>query len=347
MPRFILFLLILASIAFAKTLIECRVITKDVKECDPYSTKILPVKKIESEKDNKAFTKVRSLPQQKNSTQVKSEPDFWKSLENRAYHRPNQFEPVSKEIITKKSTLRSSEALKTYIMQLEGYAKEQQFGIYTVEQGDVLSRIAKGFGMTTAELRELNHLKQGAVLHIGQRLKVKSSQEMVDAISSGKYKVKSNDTLGDIAKKFKLSVADISKANKLNPDLPLPTGKILNLPFTYKIGKNRYSMYGTKSLRVTATAYTSHKSQTDDTPFIAAWNNRLIPGMKCIAVSRDLLKIYGIRNGTKVRIAGLPGVYRVMDKMNKRYKRRIDIYMGIDRQRALRWGRRSVNIYWD
>ena len=49
-------------------------------------------------------------------------------------------------------------------MQLEGYAKEQQFGIYTVEQGDVLSRIAKGFGMTTAELRELNHLKQGAVL---------------------------------------------------------------------------------------------------------------------------------------------------------------------------------------
>ena len=44
--------------------------------------------------------------------------------------------------------------------------------------------------------------------------------------------------------------------------------------------------------------------------------------MKAIAVSRDLLSVYGLRNGTKVRIAGLPGFYRVRDKMNKRYKKR-------------------------
>jgi len=57
--------------------------------------------------------------------------------------------------------------------------------------------------------------------------------------------------------------------------------------------------------------------------------------------------MYGLRNGTKVRIGGLPGIYHVRDKMNKRYKNRIDIYMGLDRQKALRWGRRSVKIYWD
>jgi len=79
---------------------------------------------------------------------------------------------------------------------------------------------------------------------------------------------------------------------------------------------------------------------------LAAWNNRLRPGMKIIAVSRDMLTRYGMRNGTKVRIGGLPGYYRVRDKMNKRYKKRIDIYTGIDRRRALRWGRRSVVIYW-
>jgi 3D (Asp-Asp-Asp) domain-containing protein len=69
--------------------------------------------------------------------------------------------------------------------------------------------------------------------------------------------------------------------------------------------------------------------------------------MKVIAVSRDLLSMYGLRNGTKVRIEGLPGIYHVRDKMNKRYRKRIDIYMGLDRHKALRWGRRSVKIYWD
>ena len=104
--------------------------------------------------------------------------------------------------------------------------------------------------------------------------------------------------------------------------------------------------FGTNRLRVTATAYTSHANQTDDTPFLAAWNNRLRPGMKIIAVSRDLLSRYGMRNGTKVRIDGLKGFYRVRDKMNKRYKKRIDVYMGLNLKKALKWGRRSVVIYW-
>ena len=104
--------------------------------------------------------------------------------------------------------------------------------------------------------------------------------------------------------------------------------------------------FGKHKLRVTATAYSSHKGQTDKTPFLAAWNNRIRPGMKIVAVSRDLITRYGLRNGTKIRIGGLKGYYRVRDKMNKRFRRRIDIYMGVNRRRALRWGRRSVVIYW-
>jgi hypothetical protein len=45
----------------------------------------------------------------------------------------------------------------------------------------------------------------------------------------------------------------------------------------------------TTSLRVTATAYNSLPGQTDNTPDLAAWGDRLRPGMKAIAVSRDLL----------------------------------------------------------
>ena len=102
-----------------------------------------------------------------------------------------------------------------------------------------------------------------------------------------------------------------------------------------------------KSLRVTATAYTSHANQTDSTPNIAAWGDRLHPGMKAIAVSRDLLKVYGLKHKQKVRIKGLEGEYVVLDKMNKRWRKKIDIYMGMNKRKAFSWGRRKVEILWN
>ena len=99
------------------------------------------------------------------------------------------------------------------------------------------------------------------------------------------------------------------------------------------------------NLMVTATAYTSHHGQTDSTPYLAAWNNRLKPSVKSIAVSRDLLDM-GLTNGTKVTIDGLPGSYKILDKMNKRWKKKIDIYMGRNLKKARRWGKRKVTIRW-
>ncbi len=99
-------------------------------------------------------------------------------------------------------------------------------------------------------------------------------------------------------------------------------------------------------LQLTATAYTSHRGQTDKTPFLAAWNNRIKPGMKVIAVSRDLIKKHGLKNGTVVRIKGIKHKYVVKDKMNARFKKRIDIYMGLDKKRAKKWGKRKVTLIW-
>jgi len=99
------------------------------------------------------------------------------------------------------------------------------------------------------------------------------------------------------------------------------------------------------SLRVTSSAYTSHKNQCQGDPTIAAWGDRLIPGMKSIAISHDLLR-RGLKHGTKVTISGLKGTYIVRDKMHSKWNKKIDIYMGYDRNRALRWGRRPVTIRW-
>jgi len=102
-----------------------------------------------------------------------------------------------------------------------------------------------------------------------------------------------------------------------------------------------------RRLTVTATAYTSHVNQTDSTPNIAAWGDRLKSGMKVIAVSRDLLTVYGLKHRQKVRIKGLEGEYLVLDKMNKRWRKKIDIYMGMDIKKAFKWGRRKVEIQWN
>ncbi|WP_298939996.1 hypothetical protein [uncultured Psychromonas sp.] len=100
-----------------------------------------------------------------------------------------------------------------------------------------------------------------------------------------------------------------------------------------------------QSLTVTASAYTSTRGETDSTPNQAAWGDILKPGMKSIAVSRDLIKL-GLSHRQEVRIKGFEGTFRVLDKMNKRWKNKIDIYMGKDVQKAREWGKQQVVIYW-
>lgn len=102
---------------------------------------------------------------------------------------------------------------------------------------------------------------------------------------------------------------------------------------------------GEQSLKVTASAYTSSVGETDSTPNLAAWGDTLKPGMKSIAVSRDLLEL-GLTHNQEVRIEGFDGTYRVLDKMNKRWEKKIDIYMGNDVKKARKWGKQEVVIYW-
>ncbi|MDX1598602.1 MAG: hypothetical protein R3295_08055 [Marinobacter sp.] len=104
---------------------------------------------------------------------------------------------------------------------------------------------------------------------------------------------------------------------------------------------------GGNTKEVTATAYNSVNSQTKaGDPTLTAWGDTLKPGMKAIAVSRDLIED-GLTHGTEVTIDGLPGTYIVRDKMNKRWKDKIDIYMGLDVKAAREWGKRTVTISWE
>lgn len=98
------------------------------------------------------------------------------------------------------------------------------------------------------------------------------------------------------------------------------------------------------TLTVIASAYNSLPLQTEGNPKITAWGDTLSPDVPSIAVSRDLLK-KGLDYSTPVKIEGFDGVFVVNDKMHPRWRNKIDIYMGVDKKKAMRWGRRKVEIY--
>ncbi len=75
----------------------------------------------------------------------------------------------------------------------------------------------------------------------------------------------------------------------------------------------------TKEMVVHVTGYSSTIDQTDDTPFIAANGTRVHDGV----VAANFLPF-----GTKIKIPEVYGdkVFTVEDRMNKRYKDRVDIW---------------------
>ena len=105
----------------------------------------------------------------------------------------------------------------------------------------------------------------------------------------------------------------------------------------------KYNFDDWQKIEVTASAYNSLKSQGVGNPILTAWGDTLKPGMQSIAVSRDLIK-RGLEYNTPVKIEGFEGVFIVNDKMHPRWRNKIDIYMGEDKIKALKWGRRKVEI---
>ena len=346
--------------ASAKSMIDCRVMTGDMTECNPYGKRLHHVKEVVYEKDEHKLilVKKRSFPKTQRFMKVISVKDMATEY---VYMEDDIHFKGSKEILPKQPIVLQPKKEHKKVTILSP-VKSIKSGYYTVIKGDSLSKISKKLGVKISLLIKLNNLKHTSTLRIKQKLKTPFEQKVVNALVLTQYTVEKGDTLLSIAQMFKLPAKDIVTFNHIKNATTVQAGKVLKLPLPYILDKldersekdarirgvSRLDInaFGTHKLRVTATAYTSHGNQTDDTPFLAAWNNRLRPGMKIIAVSRDLLTRFGMRNGTKLRIAGLKGYYRVRDKMNKRYKKRIDIYMGLDLKKALRWGKRSVVIYW-
>ena len=94
--------------------------------------------------------------------------------------------------------------------------------IYKVQSGDNLYDLAKKFGTSVSELKDLNNLKSDS-LSINQELKVPAVN-----IGETTYTVKSGDSLYSIAKKFNTSVDLLKRKNGLDSTM-LSIGQILKI----------------------------------------------------------------------------------------------------------------------
>ena len=93
---------------------------------------------------------------------------------------------------------------------------------YVVRAGDTLARIAEARGTTVAQLRELNGLERGALLHPGQRLRLSRARVLV-------YRVHEGDTLWRIAHKHGVSVDELRDWNGLAADAVIRPGDEVEL----------------------------------------------------------------------------------------------------------------------
>ncbi len=91
-----------------------------------------------------------------------------------------------------------------------------------------------------------------------------------------------------------------------------------------------------RSVAVIITGYSSTKDQTDDTPFITAWNTKTRPGV----VAANWLPL-----GTNIKIPDIFGnkVFTVEDRMHPRNDHKVDIWFQ-SREEALKFGVQRARV---
>ena len=97
---------------------------------------------------------------------------------------------------------------------------------YAVARGDTVSAIAGKFGLSTAEVLKLNNLQPNTIIYPGQKIKLSGSAPAAPsaaaapaapaAAAGATYTVKPGDTLGAIAARHNVGLADVFAWNNLN-----------------------------------------------------------------------------------------------------------------------------------
>ena len=137
-------------------------------------------------------------------------------------------------------TLRPGERLRLYADARAGRFTGPRFKVRVirVRPGDTLWSIAQRNHVSVHALASLNGLRQGEILHPGQRLRIWASgvravRHILARVDSGArrviYTVRSGDTLWQIARRFQVRVAQILAWNAMSLRTPILAGQKLTI----------------------------------------------------------------------------------------------------------------------
>ncbi|HYZ78632.1 MAG TPA: peptidoglycan-binding protein [Gaiellaceae bacterium] len=106
---------------------------------------------------------------------------------------------------------------------------------YVVRPGDTLTAIARRHGTTVHALERANHLRPGAFIVIGMRLRVPNGDSHVTVTRVPRARVRthlvrSGDTLTAIARRYGTTVRALERANRLRPGAFILIGLRLRVP---------------------------------------------------------------------------------------------------------------------
>jgi membrane-bound lytic murein transglycosylase D len=123
---------------------------------------------------------------------------------------------------------------------------EADGSVYTVRSGDTMWDIARAFGTTVDALRQNNYIERGSRIYVGQKLKIpasarnlKSSQassrqyvstsDVSSEPTTSKHRVRSGDTLWDIARRYGTTTSAIRRMNGLGRSSRIYPGQVLTV----------------------------------------------------------------------------------------------------------------------
>ena len=154
------------------------------------------------------------------------------------------------EVLEKNGVFNKGKSTYSFNMDKRQSYQQGEFEMYKVLNGDTLSHIAKEFGVTLKQLKDLNGLTSD-IIDTGLPLKIRLLNHSREKSINKKYNYYTicyGETLGKIAKEFGISIEKLKKDNGLESDY-IYAGQLLKLDKKFINSKTTASVLISKGLK--------------------------------------------------------------------------------------------------
>ncbi len=143
--------------------------------------------------------------------------------------------------MSSKTTLKTGTKLK--IKPKKKIKTKAVTSYHRVKRGETLSGIAEKYRMSVKELRNLNRMSSKTTLKTGTKLKIKPKKKIKTKAVTSYHRVKRGETLSGIAERYRMSVKELRKLNRMSSKTTLKTGTKLKVKPAAKPKRRTFNGY--------------------------------------------------------------------------------------------------------